>query len=106
MSKRFERYIDAEGFYASDAVVRKRKADGFGICIWYGFDNCGHTVKHILDLYEVVKAEYPSKRPEDVEVWVIDPSLSVRHAHQTLLRVSIPVEDFIKLRQEGKLNIL
>lgn len=103
--KKIERYVDEEHFRASDVEIRKRN-EGFGICIWYSFNNYGCSISHVLELRDAIRAEYPDKKDTDMEVWFVEPHQSTRHALYTTLRVSIPVEDFIKLRQEHKIGIL
>ena len=104
MSKRLDRYIKEQNFHTTDEEIRELCKDR--ISIWYGFNNYQSNVKHILELRDAVLADYPQMTEEDIEVWVVQPHESIRHAHFTTLRVSIPTEDFIKLRQERKIYIL
>lgn len=102
--KVLERYAHEETYHSPEDKLRKLYRDM--VSVWYGFNNYGCSVKHILELCDAIKSEYPDIKEADMEAWQIKPSLSTRHAHHTLLRISIPVEDFIKLRQERKISIL
>lgn len=104
MSKRLERYIREENYHAPDDEIRELCKNG--ISIWYGFDTYQNSVKHIHELCEAIRSEYPDAKDEDMEVWFVEPHQSIRHARFTTLRVKIPTEDFIRLRQERKIGIL
>ena len=88
----------------SDDEIRKQCKESVGIL--YGFNTYGCSVKHINELCEAVHQDYTDIKDEDIEVWYILPSQSIRHARSTMLWVKIPIENFIKLRKEGKINIV
>ena len=50
--------------------------------------------------------DYPDMRDEDIEVQYILHNESIRHARFTVLRVSIPKEEFIRLRKENLIHML
>jgi hypothetical protein len=102
---RLERCAQESDARASDDEIRELYKNGT-ISVWYVFNTYGRSVKHILELCEAIRAEYPEKKDEDMEIWYIDERQSWRHARHTALRVSIPVEDFIKLRNEFEIYIL
>ena len=102
--KRLELYIQERNFCAPDDEIRRLCKEK--IAVWYGFNNYQSSVKHILELCEAVRNDYPDMKDEEMEVWFVERHQSIRHARYTTLRVSIPVEDFIKLRQDGKISVL
>lgn len=102
--KRLDRYIQERSFHVPDDEIRQLCKDK--ISIWYGFNNYESSIKHVLELRDAVRADYPDMKDEDMEVWFVEPHQSIRHARFTTLRVSIPVEDFIKLRQDRKIFVL
>ena len=102
MSKRLERYIQERNFNITTEELKNMTRIG----IFYGFNNYSCSVQHILELAEAVRKDYPDMSYEDMNIWYVERSQSIRHAGYTTLYVSIPVEDFIKLRLENKIHIL
>lgn len=106
MAKRLERLIWDRYFKLSDDEIRDI-CRGFGsIHLWYGFNNYNGTVQHINDLYEAVKADFPDVQDSDTFVYYVRYGESDRHSSMTMLRVSVPVEGYLSLKQEGKVGIL
>lgn len=104
MSKRLKRYINVENYRASDDEIRAVCPER--ICIWYGFNNYECNMTHINALCDAVRSEYPDMENKDMEVRVITHGQSRAHEGHTTLRVPIPVEDFIRLRQAHEIGIL
>lgn len=104
MAKELKRFIQEGTFKMSDEEIRQTCKENIGIL--YGFNNYGCNLKHINELKECILKDYPDTKDEDIEVWFISNTESIKHARFTLLRVCIPTEDFIKLRTEGQIYIL
>ena len=102
MSKRLERYIQERNFN----ITTEELKDMTRIGIFYGFNNYSCSVQHILELAEAVRQEYPNISNDDMNIWYVERSQSIRHAGYTTLYVSIPVEDFIRLRMNDEIGIL
>ena len=102
MSKRLERYIQERNFN----ITTEELKDMTRIGIFYGFNNYSCSVQHILELAEAVRHEYPNIGNEDMNIWYVERSQSIRHVGYTTLYVSIPVEDFIRLRMNDEIGIL
>lgn len=102
MSKKLERYIQERNF---DLTAEELK-DMTRIGIFYGFNNYSCSVQHVLELAEAVKREYPNIDNDDMNIWYVERSQSIRHAGYTTLYVSIPIEDFIRLRMNHEIGIL
>lgn len=56
--------------------------------VYYGFDNYCDSVEHINNLVEIIKSENPTLAAKDMYVMRIPTTVSVRHAHQTMVYVS------------------
>ena len=102
--KELKRFIHEGTLKMSDDKIRETCKESIGIL--YGFNNYGCNLTHINELKECILKDYPDTKDEDIEVWFISNTESIRHARFTMLRVSIPTEDFIKLRTEGQIYIL
>jgi len=102
MRKRLERYIQERNFN----ITTEELKDMTRIGIFYGFNNYSCSVQHILELAEAVRQEYPNIVNDDMNIWYVERSQSIRHAGYTTLYVSIPVEDFIRLRMNHEIGIL
>ena len=100
----FKRFINEGAFDLTDDEIRVLCKEFIGIC--YGSDNYRCDLDHINALKEVILKDYPDIQDKDIEVWHINSNESIRHAKFTMLRVSIPTEDFIKLRHNGEIYIL
>ena len=104
MAKELRRFVQKGTLEMSDKEIRQNCKENIGIL--YGFNNYGCNLIHINELKECILKDYPDAKDEDIEVWFIDKTESIRHARFIMLRVCIPIEDFIKLRSEGQIYIL
>lgn len=102
--KKMGRFIQEGTWRMTDDEIRKACKEKIGVL--YGFNNYGCNLIHINELRECILKEYPNTKDEDIEVWWIRDTQSIRHARFTMLRVAIPTEDFIKLRKERQIDIL
>ena len=102
--KELKRFIQEGTLKMSDDEIREACKESIGIL--YGFNNYGCNLTHINELKECILKDYPDTKDKDIEVWFISNTESIRHARFTMLKVSIPTEDFIKLRTEGQIYIL
>lgn len=102
--KEMKKFIDERTLGMSDDEIRQQCKEKIGIL--YGFNNYGCNLTHINELRECVLKDYPDTKDEDIEVWWIRDTQSIRHARFTMLYVAIPTEDFIKLRADGQIYIL
>lgn len=104
MSKRLERYIMDRNYHTSDEEILRLCPDVIGI--FYGFNNYMCNVTHIKELVDAVHAEYPEIKEEDMNIWYVEKHMSIRHAGYTVLRVSIPTIDYLKMRKNHEIGIL
>ena len=104
MSKILDRYIRENIIGCPDEEIRTLCSEK--ISVWYGFNNYRCDLNHIHELREAVKRDYPDMDDEEIYVYYVQPQESIRHARFTMLCVSIPTEDFIGLRAQGKISIL
>lgn len=104
MSKVLGRYVHEGTLRMSDEDIRREC--GESIEILYGFNNYSCNIVHINELKTQILKDYPDTKDEDIEVWCIKEPESIRHARFTMLRTTIPVEDFLRLRQENQIHIL
>ena len=88
----------------SDDKIRELRDDKIGVL--YGNNSYGCSLSHINDLKACILNDYPDTKDEEIEAWFITPTMSRHHARQTMLWVHIPVEDFLNLKQDGKIHIL
>lgn len=104
MEREIQRFVQQGCFVANDMQIYEMCGDKIGIL--YGFDNYNCTLDYLNDIKKEICKDYPNIKDKDIEVWFITPTESNRHARQTMLRVSIPIEDFINFRKENKIFIL
>ncbi len=102
--KELKRFIQEGTLRMMDDEIRQSYKEKIGVL--YGFNNYGCNLKHINELRECILRDYPNTLDEDIEVWWIRDTQSIRHTRFTMLYVAIPTEDFIKLRTEGQIYIL
>lgn len=102
---RLEKYVSEEIFYMSEEKLKEVYHPGGRVKMHYAFNNYRDDVQHILDLRDEVLKDYPDMETKDMTVWVISDRESIRHARVTTLVVSVPVEDYLKLRRERKVGI-
>lgn len=104
MGKELKKFVLEGTLKMSDDEIRQKCIENIGIL--YGFNNYSCNLTHINELKGCILKDYPDTKDEDIEVWFIDKTESIRHARFTMLRIYIPIEDFIKLRTEGQIYIL
>ena len=104
MSKILERYIQERNFYVPDDELKALCPTSIGI--FYAFDTYSCSLEHIKELAEAVRKEYPTLRDDQMNIWYVERSQSIRHACFTTLYVSIPIEDFIQMRRNHEIGIL
>ena len=78
----------------------------YGVNLWYGFNNYDKSVEQIMRLKEAVKKDYPDIEDKNMFINIIESYESNRHARQMMLVINITIEEFIRLKNEGKLEIL
>ena len=104
MSKILEKYIQERNYDITPEELASMNMTRIGI--FYGFNTYTRNIKHIAELREAVYKDYPDLSDEDIEVWYVERSQSIRHAGYTVLYFPIPVEDFLKLRDNYDIKIL
>lgn len=103
-TKRCDRLACEATLLASDEVIMQAETKTVGL--YYAFNNYSCNLVHINELKEEILKDYPDTKDEDIEVYRVLPTESIRHARFTVLRVSIPKEEFIRLRNENLIHIL
>lgn len=103
------KYVDESIFKTPDDemlnLAMDRDETGY-VVIYYGTNSYSCNIPHINMLCDSIKKEYPDIKEEDIEVYFVPETRSIRHARFTTLSVAIPVKEFIKLRQENNIHIL
>lgn len=94
--------------YASEQKMNIKDAELKAYClktigVLFGSDNYRCDLEHLAELKKAALEKYPDKQDKDMEVLYIEPYESHSHARKTMLLVKIPIEDFLILRQEGKI---
>ena len=105
MARKLEKLVGENIFRLDDERIRET----FGlskIWVYYSFNNYNNDMSHINELKDEILRDYPDTKDEDIKVDYILDFESIRHARFTMLRVQIPVADFIRLRNENKISIL
>ena len=104
IDKELKRFINEGALSISDEEIREACPEKIGVC--YGFNNYKCDLEQINELKDAILKDYPNMKDEDIEVWYIRSTESISHAKFTMLRINIPTEDFIKLRQNGEIYCL
>lgn len=103
-NKEFKIYSQEGTIRMTNEEIRKECPNTIGVL--FGSNCYGSSIKNINELLENLRESYPDAKDEDIEVWTIVRSQSVRHVGFTMLWFGIPTEDYIKLREERKIFIL
>ncbi|MBR4110808.1 MAG: hypothetical protein IKK43_03885 [Clostridia bacterium] len=98
------RLVEERTFHMNESEVRAAYPYG-KVMIHYAFDNYSHDVKHVLDLREQVRKDYPKMSDRDMQVMELSKTQTIRHAGLTTLFVGIPIDDYLKLRKEDRIDI-
>lgn len=99
-----EKYVSESVFLMSEEELREACSWG-SVGIHYAFNNYEESVHHILQLRDEVLKDYPNLTDKDMAVWKINRQESIRHAGYTTLFVQIPIDEYLKLRREHKIDI-
>lgn len=104
VNKEFKIYSQEGTMRMTDEEIKKQCPKIIGVL--FGSNCYGRSIKDINELLENLRKLYPNVKDEDIEVWDINRSQSIRHVGFTMLWFDIPTEDYIKLREERKIFIL
>lgn len=102
--KVFGRYVKEGVMKMTDEEICELGSSTVGIL--YGFNNYDTDIRHVNELKEIINKEYPDIKEEKMNIWTISAADSMRRANTMMVRIAIPVEDFIRLRQEGQIEEL
>ena len=99
--------VTRDCFYdATDEEIRDHGRKCGGIYIFYGFNNYREDMEQLMELFGIIKNDWPNITLSDVEVWKIRESESRWVAHHTMLQFKIPAEDFIRMRNSKEIYSL
>ena len=103
-----ERFVGSNTYHLPENEVRElcKQYNRGRVFVYYGDNTYKHSVKHILDLCNAIIEDYPAMEYKDMEVRTINTSQSNRHAHITMIGVNIPVDDYIRMRNENTIHVL
>lgn len=104
MAREIKRFAIEGIFYLPDDGIRKLCKKN--ISVLYGSNLYSSNLKYINEIKQAIYKDYPDKNDEDLEVFYVTHTESSRHARMMMIHVKIPVEDFIKFRQEGQIYLL
>ncbi len=98
-------YVEESTFLASEEEVREMCTHTRGLVgVHYAF-SYGRSVKQVLELKEAVRKDFPDMKDCDMTVWILDMDETIRHASVMTLYIEIPVDDYLRLRQEKRIDI-
>jgi hypothetical protein len=89
--------------YASKNILELPDVSFNDLCfktapVFYGTNSRKNTMAQVLELRECVRQDYPDIKDEDIEVLSITSKVSERFAGYTMVRIDMPLDDFVKLR--------
>lgn len=99
-----EKYVDERTYHLTEEELRKVYTYG-SVGIHYAFNDYRNDVQKIIDLSTEVHKDYPGMRNDEMTIWVISDKESIRHAKVTTLFIQIPIEDYLKLRNQNQIGI-
>ena len=76
-----------------------------GVHYAHAFNSYRRDLQHLLNLRDEVLKDYPNMSEKEMEVWELLETQSVWNEGFITLYVSIPIDDYLKLRREDKIEI-
>lgn len=98
------RLVDKITFRMSEDELRRTSLYG-QVGVYYAFENYGHSVQHVLELRDEVLKDFPKMKDSDMEVRELSMRETNRHACYTTIYISIPIDDYLKLKAKGGFDI-
>lgn len=98
------RLVDEITFRMSEDELRNSSLYG-QVGVYYAFENYGHSVQHVLELRDEVLKDFPKMKDSDMEVRELSMRETNKHAFYTSLYISIPIDDYLKLKAKGGFDI-
>ncbi len=98
------RLVDEITFRMNEEELRNSSLYG-RIGVYYAFENYGHSVQHVLELRDEVLKDFPEMKDSDMEVRELSKRETNRHACYTTIYISIPIDDYLKLKAKGGFDI-
>ena len=99
------RIVTSRCFWMSEEEIMRIFGET-GVCVFYAFDNYDYSVAHILKLREEVMKEYPDMKDSEMGIREFTRNETKRFVSHTVLAVTIPAEDYLKLRKEHEIKSL
>lgn len=99
-------FVEERIFKASEDEVREMSMmNTHGIVgVHYAF-SYGRSVEQVLKLREAVLKDFPDKEDSRMSIWVLNADESQMHENVMTLYIEIPVEDYLRLKREHRVEI-
>ena len=98
------RLVDEITFRMSEDELRRTSLYG-DVGVYYAFENYGHSVQHVLELRDEVLKDFPEMKDSDIVIRELSERETNKYAFHTTLYISIPIDDYLKLRAKGNFDI-
>ncbi|MBR0134437.1 hypothetical protein IJM16_04210 [Candidatus Saccharibacteria bacterium] len=99
-------FVDERIFLASEDEVRKISESSHDVIgLHYAFSSYGRSADRVIELKKAVQEDYPDKTGDEMEVWILNRSETVRHVGIMTLFIEVPVEDYLRYKKEGRVEI-
>ena len=98
------RLVRESVFKMNEEELRKKFPYG-KVGVHYAIDSRNHSITHVLALRNEVLKDYPNMKDCDMNVCTVARGSTIRFGDITTLFVTIPIDDYLKLRKENKIEI-
>ena len=98
------RLVRESVFKMSEEELRKKFPYG-KVGVHYAIGSNDHSIAHVHALQAEVLRDYPNMKDRDMNVCTVTRGSAIRYGDITTLFVPIPIDDYLKLRKENKIEI-
>ena len=95
------RLVGEKIFRMHEADLRDAQSDG-EVGVYYSSTNYQHSLEHVLQLRQEILKDFPNMKDSEMEVMEVRSKNNTGH---TALYIRIPIDEYLKLRNAGKISI-
>ena len=98
------RLVDPRIFRMFEEDLRRSSKDG-KVGVYYVIDNTDHSLKTLNQITNFIHIECPKVGEDDMEVMILGQEKSSTYADHLCILAKLPIDDYLRLRNNSKIFI-
>jgi len=98
------RLVDPRIFRMFEEDLRRNFKDG-KVSVYYVTDSYDHSVKTLHQITTFINNECPAVREKDMDVMIMGRAISSTYENHLCVLVQLPIDDYLRLRNNSKIFV-